>query len=401
MTVLIGLSFASPVLAFNETDTWNRDYTRNLQELGAFYVHLTPNCSSVFTPAGNNTVGGFYFAPQEHDIVLDSFDQVIGIFSGQGFVTSTASVDLSVAISETSGQLQVVNPSDIGHFSQVAYFADNIPTASKKFWTTGSPGNTGYGTSTFVAPTFPGQDLRVILKVGKVYAFQFEEADANPVSTDGGYCAAIPDWTIYSDATSTAVAAFPAKFYYGYSNSIHTTPCSPPDDYQQVNNSSGAGGWYPNWKLNGTIQDNGSHSDPVPTSTYDGTFSGTAGSIGFGTSTVSLSDGIYSAKFQSMFGAATGTFPLCLVSPWIAFMDVFQGFTQNPQSAGTIVISEPFGAGTTTLSLANASGTFAAIGLVSITDLLFPFLEALAWLTFGVVVFRDIFMKESEGDDTL
>jgi len=203
--VLIGLSFASPVLAFDETDTWNRDYTRNLQELGGFYVHLTPDCSSVFTPAGNNTVGGFYFAPQEHDIVLDSFDQVMGIFSGQGFVTSTVSVDLSLAISETSGQLQVVNPSDIGHFSQVAYFADNIPTASKKFWTIGSPGNTGYGTSTFVAPTFPGEDLRVILKVGKVYRFQFEEADANPLPTDGGYFVAIPDGTIYSDATSTAV----------------------------------------------------------------------------------------------------------------------------------------------------------------------------------------------------
>jgi len=294
-----------------------------------------------------------------------------------------------------------VNPSDIGHFSQVAYFADNIPTASKKFWTTGSPGNTGYGTSTFVAPTFPGQDLRVILKVGKVYAFQFEEADANPLPTDGGYFAAIPDGTIYSDATSTAVAAFPAKFYYGYSNSIHTTPCSPPDDYQQVNNSSGAGGWYPNWKLNGTIQDNGSHSDPVPTSTYDGTFSGTAGSIGFGTSTVSLSDGIYSAKFQSMFGAATGTFPLCLVSPWIAFMDVLQGFTSVPQTANSMQINGLMGAPTTTLSLGSASTTFAQIGLKPILDLLIPFLEAMAWLSLGYFIFADLFTKPNDDGDSL
>jgi len=139
----------------------------------------------------------------------------------------------------------------------------------------------------------------------------------------------------------------------------------------------------------------------VPTSTYDGTYSEFLPTIGFTTSSPNLPGGIFTGKINNMFGAAAVTFPLCVVTPWIAFMDVLQGFTSVPQTANSMQINGLMGAPTTTLSLGSASTTFAQIGLKPILDLLIPFLEAMAWLSLGYFIFADLFTKPNDDGDSL
>jgi len=406
MTLGMGVSFAFPAsAAFDPTNT----LTHVRFSAGSFtggksvsvYQATVPNCSSVATDVGNETQGGFYFAPQTQDVIVDSINIVAGFSRVTGqFVTGTSPLEINMGIEEQNGGLDVVNGNgtDYGD-AMIMYHALVSPSSTSSFWTDHS--TTLWATSTFEAPTFPGKDLRVIFKVGKLYRFTFAPTfpDTWPPQNDGMFYAVAQN--IFPSNTSTAALAFPAMFEYGYTDRLLTNPCSSPNDYYQENAGFSGAYNFPLWQLNGTFQDNGSNPVDVPTSTYDGTYSDLLPGIGFGTGTAVLPSGIYSAKFSNMFGSATGTFPLCMVAPWIAFLDVFQGFTQVQQSATTIVLTSPLGGDTIVLSLASASSTFAAIGLKNVLDLLLPFLEGLAWLTFGVVVFRRIFMNESESNETL
>jgi len=137
---------------------------------------------------------------------------------------------------------------------------------------------------------------------------------------------------------------------------------------------------------------------PIPTSTYDGTFSGSTPSLSWSVSgTPSISATYYSQKFAGMFGA-TSSFPLCVVDPFINLVDVIHGATLGNQPSASLVIAGAMGSGTSTFSLGSASSVAASVGLRNITDLLFPFLEACAWLGLGVYIFRDLFAAKEEPD---
>jgi len=396
MTLLVGVSFAFPAFAFDPLDTWHHNFAWYNAALGV-YQATTPNCNAGNTGAGNETNSGFIFRPQTQDVIADSFD-VVGAFyrlSGQ-FVTSTSPLEVYAQIQETGGHLRVVNPNGLGGDAVVNYLASRVPTSTTAFWSNGQ--STGYSTTTFEAPTFPGADYRVIFEVGKTYQITFTPSpypDTWPTYNDGtSFLVAWSEFT--SGATSTALAAFPTYFWYGFQDRGLTTPCASPHALYEISNSTGNGAGYPVWAINGTRQDNGSNPVEVPTSTYDGTFSGTVGSVGFSSGSYTLPDGIYSGKFSNLFGDAADVFPLCFVSPWVAWLDVFQGFSQVEQTPVSMVISEPFGAGTTTITLTDVDTVFADIGLRDILDLLFPFLEAMCWLSLGVIIFRDLFSTSND-----
>jgi len=162
----------------------------------------------------------------------------------------------------------------------------------------------------------------------------------------------------------------------------------------------------PSFKLFGygaDLDEGGSGStstNPIPSSTYDGTFSGSTPSLSWSVSgTPSISATYFSQKFVGMFGA-TSSFPMCVVDPFVNLIDVIRGATLGDQPSASIVMAGAMGAGTSTFSLTSASSVAASIGLKNITDLLFPFMQACAWLGFGIYVFRSLIVGD-EPDETL
>jgi len=371
MAVLIGLSFASPVFA--DTYAWD-SFTGYATGGAALPVFQKPGTACAtqnpFGPGqGPYARSSFNWTNTDLDVTVYSMDFWPLLSAGNQLISSASSVETLITVT------------DMTNLEAKAYYGD-------------VHGGTNYNTKTRFSPIAPEIFGYQKLIAGRLYQFDIERSPSVPWYTSStNYI--YTDYLHIQD-TNTTSNVVTREWTSSYSDDFQTTECagSPEEQDHSIYGTVKFG-------INGITQANGSNPVPVPSSTYDGTFSGAGGSIGFGTTTANLADGIYSAKFQSMFGAATGTFPLCLVAPWISFLDVFQGFTQLPQSGGSIVVSQPFGSGTSTFSLASASGTFAAIGLVGITNLLFPFLEGLAWLTFGVVVFKKTFMKESDDDDNL
>lgn len=137
---------------------------------------------------------------------------------------------------------------------------------------------------------------------------------------------------------------------------------------------------------------------PLPTSTYDGSYSELLPSVSFGSSTLVYAGGEFGETMDSIFGSSTWEgFPMCFVSPWFGFIDILNGATKHQQNYQTIHIDHGFGSGSSTeLDLSAASATFAGIGLKNITDILVPFVEAVCWLLFGLMVWADLFKPEHD-----
>lgn len=135
---------------------------------------------------------------------------------------------------------------------------------------------------------------------------------------------------------------------------------------------------------------------PLPESTYDGFFSTNTPSFLWGSTSPTLyGDGIVGQHFNSFVGSATNTFPLCVAYSWLSLIDTAEKLTSGGQNSQSII----FAGGiipTTTLSLSQAPSVFASIGLVNILNLIIPFTEALAWLSLGYFIFKDLFMGSND-----
>lgn len=141
-------------------------------------------------------------------------------------------------------------------------------------------------------------------------------------------------------------------------------------------------------------------SEPIetelPSSTYNGTFSDYLPSITFSTGTLVHTGGEFEATMNEIFGTSTWTgFPMCFVAPWFQLFDIFNGASKNEQEGTSIVMGHGFNSSSTEINLNSASATFAAIGVKNLTDVLFPFFEAIMWMLFGLMVWKDI-MHEGE-----
>jgi len=370
MAVLMGLSFAMPALA--DTYAWDSftGYATGGSSIPTFQKPGT-SCATGYPYGlghGPYTNSNFTWYQTDIDLTLHSIDLWPLLSTGNHLISAASSVAMQIGVTDLS---------DPG-LATTNYYGTVF-------------GGTNYNTSRRFEPIAPEIFGYQRLLSGRTYLFTARRDPGVPWYTSStDYIVADFLHVNNNNTTSNTILN---EWVYNFSDDLESTPCAIPQD-----DASHAVYGTIKLGLNGTAQDNSSNPVEIPTSTYDGTFSGGTGSISFGTTTANIADGIYSAKFDSMFGAATGTFPLCLVSPWIAFLDIIQGFTQLPQSSGSIIVSQPFGAGTSTFSLGAASGTFAAIGLVNITNLLFPFLQGLAWLTFGVIVFKNLFMKSNDDE---
>jgi len=136
----------------------------------------------------------------------------------------------------------------------------------------------------------------------------------------------------------------------------------------------------------------------IPSSTYDGTYSEYLPTVGFSSNTLVSTGGEYEDTMNEIFGTTTWAgFPMCFVSPWFQLIDILNGATKNDQPTKSIIIGHGISASTTSIDLESASTTFAGIGLKNVTDILIPFFEAVCWLLFGLVVWKDI-MNSEEGD---
>lgn len=143
------------------------------------------------------------------------------------------------------------------------------------------------------------------------------------------------------------------------------------------------------------------HATPMVTSTWTDSY-GMATSmpaIGWGSGTGTYDPtGTFAAHLNNMAGVATNTFPICLVYPTFKIIDLVEAATLGAPVAQTLEIKVGQGA-TTTFSLAGAPAVFAAMGLQIVWDMLWDFLEAIAWLTFGLAVLNDLFGNNKNTND--
>lgn len=146
------------------------------------------------------------------------------------------------------------------------------------------------------------------------------------------------------------------------------------------------------WSLGGSdVGDIAVIETLIPTSTYSGNFDEYLPSISFATGSLVTTGGDFEAAMNDIFGTSTWAgFPMCFVSPWFGLIDMLQGSTKNGQTGGGIIIDHGLSNTTTEITLESASDTFAAIGLRNVTDILFPFTEAILCLLFGLMVWHDL-----------
>jgi hypothetical protein len=142
-----------------------------------------------------------------------------------------------------------------------------------------------------------------------------------------------------------------------------------------------------------------SEGESLPTSTYDGTFSELLPTIGFGSDALMSSSTNWTGHLNAMIGSATGTFPLCFVSPLFQLMDYFQGSMATGTSE-TIVISGGMFP-TSTFSMEGVNPILADMGIKPYADVVFPVVEGLLWLYFGWCIFTAVFATGSSSEDTL
>jgi len=131
-----------------------------------------------------------------------------------------------------------------------------------------------------------------------------------------------------------------------------------------------------------------------PESTYTGNFSQLLTSFDFGSPTSSeYAQGQFLGHITEMLGTSTTTFPVCTVWPLFTLLDELQGLTTATNTAQYMVISGGLVTTDTVISLEAVSTTFATTGFRNIYDIFVPFLETVAWMYFGFMVYKAIFIK--------
>jgi len=123
----------------------------------------------------------------------------------------------------------------------------------------------------------------------------------------------------------------------------------------------------------------------------DGYIAGTVWTV----SATNTTSTVFQDKVNSFLGNSTGTFPMCIAYPWFTLVDFFVGNTTGT-SAQSLTIT---GAGivpTSTFSLSSFPDVLADINAKPVLDPLIVLVQSLAWLGFGLFIFRDIFGKNEE-----
>jgi hypothetical protein len=117
-------------------------------------------------------------------------------------------------------------------------------------------------------------------------------------------------------------------------------------------------------------------------------------STGNGTEAHALTDSL-----NTNIGSATATFPMCLTYNWLTFVDQFKSMTDGTVSPQQFRMTSNLGT-PSSLTIDASRGTVATgTSFLGIVNMLSLFVAAVGWTLFGIMVFRDIFVKQ-EGETT-